>query len=205
MTVPHLHVLQHVLLFPYTPSCLPDLSSCGHIMRMLIMLDRRLSDHVRYRRKKPQNGQLRRGTSEMDALSSLLPPAIMASIVNPMAEGLSSTYEVVFGDTPTSVFLVDYLPILYVTVLPLLNVFLRLFCVCDPGAVNAMRWPPRLDEPPIRSRGQRIVRRAAHAISGVSRMANAAALSASHSKKSSKNKGRTNAALTAQMASQYNV
>ena len=141
----------------------------------------------------------------MDALNNLLPPAIMATIVNPFAEGLSSTYEVVFGDTPTSVFVIDYVPIMYVTILPLINVFLRLFCTCEPGAVSPMRWPPRLEDAPTKSRGQRIVRRAAHAISSVSRMANAAALSASYSKKNSKNKGRTNAALTAQMASQYNV
>ena len=141
----------------------------------------------------------------MDVLSNFLPPAVMASIVNPMAESLSSTYEVIFGDTPTSVFLVEYLPLLYVTIIPLINVFLRLFCVCDPSAMSAMRWPPRLEEPTTKSRGQRIVRRAAHAISGVSRMATAAALTASYSKKPSKNKARTNAALTAQMASQYNV
>ena len=133
----------------------------------------------------------------MDFLSSLQPPTWL------MEGYLSPTYDVMFGDTPTFVFVTEYIPIMYVTVLPLLNVFIKLFCVCNPSALGAFRWPPP-DQDLIGSRrGQRIVRRVLAASAGISRMATAAALTAARSNKSSKNKTRTQAALTAQMAGQY--
>ena len=108
----------------------------------------------------------------MDFLSSLQPPTWL------MEGYLSPTYDVMFGDTPTFVFVTEYMPIMYVTVLPLLNVFIKLFCVCNPSALGAFRWPPP-DQDLIGSRrGQRIVRRVLAASAGISRMATGAALTA---------------------------
>ena len=122
-----------------------------------------------------------------------------------LATYLATTYDTLFGDIATDVFLKEYLPLLYVSIVPLINVLLKLFCVCDPSVMTAAQWPPRLSEPDARTRGQRVVRRVINASAGISRMATAAALTAARSNKSSRNKCRTQAALTAQMNRQYDA
>jgi len=117
-------------------------------------------------------------------------------------ESLSSVYAVMFGDTPRSVFIIDYVPLLYITVLPLLNLFLKLMCQCEPGALTARPWPPKNDAGGSK-RGQRVVRRIASAIAAQSRMAQMAALSSQRSGKGPKNKVRAQQALTSQLQGTY--
>ena len=129
----------------------------------------------------------------------------MASFALPpgVTESLSSAYAVVFGDTPTNVFVIDYVPLLYITILPLINVFWKLISPsCEPGAISARPWPPKNDQGKS-TRGQRVVRRITAAITAQSRMAQSAAMSSQRSGKGPKNKMRANQALTSQMQATY--
>ena len=128
-------------------------------------------------------------------MADMLPPWVAAS--------LSSMYAVVFGDTPTNAFLIDYVPLLYITIMPLMNVFLKLMCTCEPGAIAARPWPPKNDEGKSK-RGQRVVRRITAVIAAQSRMALGAAMSSQRSAKGGpKNKMRANQALTSQLQGTY--
>ena len=82
---------------------------------------------------------------------------LLSDGLRPLIDFSHVTYSSVLGDTPKSDFIFIMLPLLYVTLLPLLNVTRILFCPCEPSVVAAASWPPKPEK--ASNRGKRIVRR----------------------------------------------
>ena len=71
-------------------------------------------------------------------------------------------YDVMFGDTSRSEFLIDFCPLLYVFLLPFFNALRVLLCHGTMSGLNARPWPPALEKDPYGKRGgagHRVVRR----------------------------------------------
>ena len=76
----------------------------------------------------------------------------------PLIDFSHTSFASIFGDTTKSEFWIQLVPLMYVCVLPFLNMARVLLCSCNPSLVPAASWPPKPEKKIRVSRGRRVVR-----------------------------------------------